>query len=85
MSMFLAQVVATPESTPERFTPMLYRVQHPLVKFSGSRLVSLIDGEDGEAPRCTITSVQVKVKAKKQYNYGWWLILILCRTLFNCF
>jgi len=56
----LALAVETPKPEPERFTPLLYRVQHPLVRFSGGKLISLIGGEDNEAPSCTIASVQVR-------------------------
>lgn len=44
---------------PERFTPLLYRTQHPFVKFSGGRLISILGGNDTETPKCTIAAVQV--------------------------
>lgn len=56
----LSSLEETAKSEPERFTPLLYRVQHPLVKFSGGKLLSLIGGEDDETPKCTIASVQVR-------------------------
>ena len=54
-----APVEETPTSQPERFTPLLYGTQHPIVRFSGGRLISVIGGNETEAPRCTIASVQV--------------------------
>lgn len=49
------------ESEPARLTPHLYRVQHPLVRFSGGRLISLMSSEDEEEqPKCVIASVQVR-------------------------
>ena len=56
----LAPEQEVPQPEPERFTPLLYRVQHPLVRFSGGKLVSLIGSEDSETPKCTLASVQVR-------------------------
>lgn len=64
---FLFLVLATEaevqESEPARLTPLLYRVQHPLVRFTGGgRLISLMSGEDEEEqPKCVIASVQVSI------------------------
>lgn len=48
-----------PKPEPERFTPLLYRVQNPLIRFSGGKLISIIPNED-EVPKATIASVQVR-------------------------
>ena len=49
----------TTPAQPERFTPLLFRTQHPIVKFSGGRLISILGGNDTETPKCTIAAVQV--------------------------
>lgn len=59
-SVLLAPEQEVPQPEPERFTPLLYRVQHPLVRFSGGKLVSLIGGEDSERPKTILASVQVR-------------------------
>ncbi|XP_068695445.1 protein transport protein Sec16A-like isoform X2 [Montipora foliosa] len=60
-----APVEETPTSQPERFTPLLYGTQHPIVRFSGGRLISVIGGNETEAPRCTIASVQMIFTAEE--------------------
>ena len=59
----LAAEAEVQESEPARLTPPLYRVQHPLVQFTGGgRLISLMSGEDEEEqPKCVIASVQVSI------------------------
>ena len=59
----LAAEAEVQESEPARLTPPLYRVQHPLVQFTGGgRLISLMSDEDEEEqPKCVIASVQVGV------------------------
>lgn len=61
--LFLAAEAEVQESEPARLTPPLYRVQHPLVQFTGgSRLISLMSSEDEEEqPKCVIASVQVSI------------------------
>ena len=51
------------ETVPVRVTPPVYSVQHPFVQFTGgSRLISLMSGEDEEEqPKCVIASVQVSI------------------------
>lgn len=49
----------TTSAQPERFTPLLFRTQHPIVKFSGGKLISILGGNDTEIPKCTIAAVQV--------------------------
>jgi len=59
----LAAEAEVQESEPARLTPPLYRVQHPLVQFTGGgRLISLMSTEDEEEqPKCVIASVQVSI------------------------
>lgn len=59
----LAAEAEVQESEPARLTPPLYRVQHPLVQFTGGgRLISLMSSEDEEEqPKCVIASVQVSI------------------------
>ena len=59
----LAAEAEVQESEPARLTPPLYRVQHPLVQFTGGgRLISLMSDEDEEEqPKCVIASVQVSI------------------------
>ena len=61
--MVLAAEAVVQESEPARLTPPLYRVQHPLVQFTGGgRLISLMSSEDEEEqPKCVIASVQVSI------------------------
>ena len=63
--LFLAVQAEVQESEPARLTPPLYRVQHPLVQFTGGgRLISLMSSEDEEEqPKCVIASVQVSIVA----------------------
>ncbi|XP_074626048.1 uncharacterized protein LOC141884189 isoform X4 [Acropora palmata] len=55
----------TTPAQPERFTPLLYRTQHPIVKFSGGRLISILGGNDTETPKCTIAAVQMAFSAEE--------------------
>ena len=58
--LFPAAQTEVQESEPARLTPQLYRVQHPLVRFSGNRLISLLgSGEEDEQPKCVVAAVQV--------------------------
>ncbi|XP_029196226.2 protein transport protein Sec16A-like isoform X7 [Acropora millepora] len=58
-------VEETTSAQPERFTPLLYRTQHPIVKFSGGRLISILGGNDTETPKCTIAAVQMAFSAEE--------------------
>jgi len=63
--LFQAAEAEVQETVPVRVTPPVYSVQHPFVQFTGgSRLISLMSGEDEEGqPKCVIASVQVSIAA----------------------